>query len=124
MTDRDFKLRIRLEAVRDWAKCGIHHNHAHNEQKLEYNLKVLDAVVKAVDDLDQKAVELNRLKTEIRDFKLLVREYFIQRSLIEGSLNPAVVTVAKREIEKTKKCILSELERFTEQEQQELPYKD
>jgi hypothetical protein len=123
MTDRDFKLRIRLEAVKDWAKCGIHHNHAHNEQKLEYNLQVLNAVIKAVEELDQKAVELDRLKTEIRDFKLLTRTYFQQHSIVENKRTDYEThSAAWDKREECMKKILTELEAFTQQEQQELPF--
>lgn len=66
MTDRDFKLRIRLESVREWAKCGIHHNHGYNEEKLKYYLQVLDAVMKSVDDLEQKAIELEKQIAQLK----------------------------------------------------------
>lgn len=63
-----------------------------------------------------------------RDFKLLVREYFNAKD-VAGSrafTNHDVQTQTEavlREAE-TEKQIRKELERFTEQEQQELPFKD
>lgn len=59
-----------------------------------------------------------------RDFKLLVREYFQARGRAEFAkdrltLNQSVLKAAESE-----KKILSELERFTQQEQEELPFKD
>lgn len=58
-----------------------------------------------------------------RDFKLLVREYFQSKAmeLYAHAHNLESVVQRRQNLEKK---ILSELERFTEQEQQELPFKD
>lgn len=37
-----------FELVYDWAKCGIHYNHGHNEEKLEQHLNTLDGVKKGI----------------------------------------------------------------------------
>ena len=55
-----------------------------------------------------------------RDFKLLIREYFQHKAII--SLMP--YKQWKLREQSIMKRILSELERFTQQEQQELPFKD
>lgn len=58
-----------------------------------------------------------------RDFKLLVREYF---QAISRSRHGDVIHHYRSlmEADVIEKRILSELEAFTEQEQQELPFKD
>lgn len=40
-----------LEFLREYAKCGIHHNHAHNESNLKHKLQILDAAISAIDML-------------------------------------------------------------------------
>lgn len=57
-----------------------------------------------------------------RDFKLLVREYFAYKGIAESCLTLA--DSAAKDLPKLEKRILSELEAFTEREQQELPFKD
>ena len=58
-----------------------------------------------------------------RDFKLLVREYFQAKSRLEYCDRTNFGDYSKKKIDLEKR-ILSELEAFTEQEQQELPFKD
>jgi len=82
--------------------------------------EVKDAV-RAYSDLK---VENERLKLEIREFKLLVREYFKELSLLRNHPTIAVQIEAKGKATYLEKRILSELERFTEQEQEELPFKE
>ena len=57
-----------------------------------------------------------------RDFKLLVREYFQAKS--KALHSPTAGWNALEQIDALEKKILSELEAFTEREQQELPFKD
>lgn len=59
-----------------------------------------------------------------RDFKLLVREYFLVKSSIwyaRGDDKRRKLVERKEDIEKR---ILSELELFTKEDVQELPFKD
>ena len=58
-----------------------------------------------------------------RDFKLLVREYFQAKAIATFCNEPTRQNTIQR-MKELEKRILSELERFTEQEQQELPFKD
>lgn len=73
----------------------------------------------------EKILEWQRGKE--RDFKLLVREYFQVREDINNISPPDEWTRYTGLCDKSRdlsKRILSELERFTEAEQEELPFKD
>lgn len=59
-----------------------------------------------------------------RDFKLLVREYFNARDVARNPSDPLVAAEAVFKEAETESKIRVELARFTEQEQQELPFKD
>lgn len=77
----------------------------------------------ACEELNQVKKENNRLTTEIREFKLLVREYFQMRSKIEYSgLHAAMAWFNQKDA--LEKRILSELEKFTARDVEELPFKD
>ena len=58
-----------------------------------------------------------------RDFKLLVREYFQAKSKV--LFNPTYnLEPLKERRDALEQQVLLELQRFTEKEQQELPFKD
>lgn len=59
-----------------------------------------------------------------RDFKLLVRRYFNAKDVAANPYNPLVATEAALMEAETEKQIRKELERFTEQEQKELPFNE
>jgi hypothetical protein len=56
-----------------------------------------------------------------RDFKLLVREYFQRKDFAK---DVASTLANKLMMEKVEKRILSELEQFSKQEQEELPFSE
>jgi hypothetical protein len=58
-----------------------------------------------------------------RDFKLLVREYF-QQERIKETVNGDACHLAFKQSRKLKERILSELERFTREEIESLPFKN
>lgn len=69
-------------------------------------------------------IENDRLHSEIREFKLLVREYFQTKSAIwyaKGDRKRLRYNERKDDLERQ---ILTELERFTLQDVKELPFKD
>lgn len=59
-----------------------------------------------------------------RDFKLLVREYFYAKRKVSDSSYRDEYTNYRNQMLSIEKRILSELERFTEQEQKELPFNE
>lgn len=65
-----------------------------------------------------------RLRSEIREYKLLTRAYFASKIVAHYSNDPAQAAEAVLKESEFEKRILSELQTFSEQEQQELPFKD
>ena len=58
-----------------------------------------------------------------RDFKLLVREYFQQRTRYEFAKDRLTLNQSAAKATEAEKKILTELERFTLQDVKELPFK-
>lgn len=64
------KLQSDLERVRDWAKCGIYHNHGHNESKANDYIKILDSVIsqfKSQLPIEQKAFSIEDMREACRN---------------------------------------------------------
>lgn len=68
--------------------------------------------------------EVEKLESEAREFKLLVREYFQERLRARFASTQREIVDCEGRMYVIERKIRPELERFTRQEREELPFKE